>query len=109
MATQLSRASGTDGSEEGLLYGALWYPQAFATCCWAQSRGGGAFAGMPESSSDPTPGSSGIWGWSEPKLESSVSRCGQSNSSVIFGDRFILKLFRKMEPGVHPDIEIGTS
>ena len=31
----------------------------------------------------------------------------QSNSSVVFGDRLVLKLFRKLEPGVNPDLEIG--
>ena len=30
----------------------------------------------------------------------------QSNSSVRFGERLILKLFRKLEPGVNPDLEI---
>jgi len=31
----------------------------------------------------------------------------QSNTSVLFGDRLILKLFRHPEPGVNPDCEIG--
>jgi maltose alpha-D-glucosyltransferase / alpha-amylase len=31
----------------------------------------------------------------------------QSNTSIIYGDRLILKLFRRIQPGVNPDFEIG--
>jgi maltose alpha-D-glucosyltransferase / alpha-amylase len=40
-------------------------------------------------------------------LEVHIPRADQSNSSVVFGDRFIMKLFRKVEPGENPDLEIG--
>jgi maltose alpha-D-glucosyltransferase / alpha-amylase len=39
--------------------------------------------------------------------DSFVSRTEQSNTSVIYRDKFILKLFRRLEAGVNPDIEIG--
>lgn len=42
------------------------------------------------------------------QLESFVSRAEQSNTSIIYGDRYILKLFRKLEPGINPDLEIGS-
>ncbi len=31
----------------------------------------------------------------------------QSNSSLVYGDRLIMKLFRRIEPGLNPDFEIG--
>ena len=35
------------------------------------------------------------------------SSAEQSNTSILYGDRFILKLFRHQEPGLNPDAEIG--
>ncbi|MER6039023.1 MULTISPECIES: maltokinase [unclassified Streptomyces] len=30
----------------------------------------------------------------------------QSNSSIVYGDAYILKLFRRIQPGVNPDLEV---
>ncbi len=31
----------------------------------------------------------------------------QSNTSIIYGDRFILKIYRKLHSGIHPEIEMA--
>lgn len=31
----------------------------------------------------------------------------QSNTSIVYGDRYILKMFRRIETGINPDLEIG--
>ncbi len=31
----------------------------------------------------------------------------QSNSSIVYGDRLVLKIFRHIQPGTNPDLEIG--
>jgi maltose alpha-D-glucosyltransferase / alpha-amylase len=39
-----------------------------------------------------------------------ASRIGaseQSNTSVLYGDKLILKFFRRLEPGENPDVELG--
>jgi trehalose synthase-fused probable maltokinase len=41
------------------------------------------------------------------KLPSRTVRAEQSNTSIIFGDVAIMKLFRRLERGLNPDVEIG--
>jgi maltose alpha-D-glucosyltransferase/alpha-amylase len=36
-----------------------------------------------------------------------MGRLEQSNSSVLFGDRLMVKVFRRLEEGVNPDLDIG--
>ena len=40
-------------------------------------------------------------------LEPRVVTAEQSNSSLIFGSTLIMKIFRKVEPGINPDLELG--
>ncbi len=40
-------------------------------------------------------------------LETSQMKVEQSNTSVVYGDQLILKLFRRLEEGINPDVEIG--
>jgi len=41
------------------------------------------------------------------KLRPSILRAEQSNTSVNYGDKLMMKLFRRVEPGINPDYEIG--
>ncbi|HYO94964.1 MAG TPA: maltose alpha-D-glucosyltransferase [Polyangiaceae bacterium] len=45
---------------------------------------------------------------SQAQLEPNVLGADQSNTSLAFGDRLILKLFRRLHEGLNPDVEIGT-
>jgi maltose alpha-D-glucosyltransferase/alpha-amylase len=41
-------------------------------------------------------------------LASHVGSAEQSNTSIVYGNRLILKLFRRLQPGENPDVEIGS-
>ncbi len=40
-------------------------------------------------------------------LEPTVGKTDQSNTSIIFGDKYFLKLFRRVDVGLNPDLEVG--
>jgi len=45
--------------------------------------------------------------FAEARPETRLIKGEQSNSSVVFGDQFILKIFRRVDTGLNPDLEIG--
>jgi maltose alpha-D-glucosyltransferase / alpha-amylase len=42
------------------------------------------------------------------ELEPELMRAEQSNTSVVYGKRLVFKLFRRLEEGLNPDVEIGV-
>jgi maltokinase len=40
---------------------------------------------------------------------SRVLGADQSNTSIVFGDDYILKLFRRLQPGTNPDLEVSRA
>ena len=63
---------------------------------------GGEILGLP------TPAFAPIRGEAPTPFESSLMNAEQSNTSIVYGDRLILKLFRRIQEGTNPDVEIGS-
>jgi maltose alpha-D-glucosyltransferase/alpha-amylase len=53
------------------------------------------------------PGGGHAWAPSETLRPIVCSAPDQSNTSVLFGKKAIMKMFRRLEPGVNPDVEVG--
>ncbi|MEP7014959.1 MAG: maltose alpha-D-glucosyltransferase [Verrucomicrobiota bacterium] len=92
------------GSDETVLHDAIWDPsfraQLFRAIAERESMQGqwGTFAGNPGSALS-NDGAREI-------PPSQVLRGEQSNSSMLFENKYFLKLYRKLEDGVNPDAEI---
>ncbi len=48
-----------------------------------------------------------LWGPTHPDLTPTVLASAEVNSSIKFGDHFVMKLLRNLEPGIHPGVELG--
>ncbi|MGH7255998.1 MAG: alpha-glucosidase C-terminal domain-containing protein, partial [Nitrospirales bacterium] len=114
LATQLqdgpaaiARVQVKETGEEGLLCDAAWDRIFLKALLGTVARvrrvklPGGELVALPTKAFKPLLGSA------EEVLEPALMKGEQSNTSVVFGDLFILKLYRRMETGINPDLEIG--
>ena len=93
-----------DGNEEAVLHDAVWDASFRETLFRLMSNGErlrGKAGELIGSSATPMQGGS-----QEEVLPSHVLSAEQSNSSMLFGNKLFLKLYRKLEDGVNPDVEV---
>jgi maltose alpha-D-glucosyltransferase / alpha-amylase len=96
----------TGGPEGGgLLYEPLGEPEVSQGLLDAIARGARFRSGGGEVVARPAPVFPELRG--EGELEATLLRAEQSNSSLRFGEVFVLKIFRRLEPGENPDLEVG--
>ncbi|MGH7425260.1 MAG: putative maltokinase, partial [Candidatus Methylomirabilales bacterium] len=99
----VARLSTKDGDQ--LLYDAVWDPD-FCSALLEALAGRRRLAGISgKVTATPTRAFRPIRG--QGPLAPYVMQAEQSNSSIGYGDRLLLKLFRRLGEGENPDLEIG--
>ncbi|MFB3915403.1 MAG: maltose alpha-D-glucosyltransferase [Terriglobales bacterium] len=101
----LARVEAEDGSR-GILYGAIWDREFNDLMLGAIARRR-KFKGLHgDIVAGHTRGFRREWSMARADSEASVLRADQRNSSVVFGNRLILKVFRRIEAGINPQREV---
>ena len=94
--------------EPTLLYDAMSDPE-FLSFLLEAIADGRCYAGVGgEIKATPTSALSKYWQADRDRLQPVPMKVEQSNSSVVYGGTLVLKLFRRLEEGINPDVEIGT-
>jgi maltose alpha-D-glucosyltransferase/alpha-amylase len=102
----VGRLRDPDGTE-GILYSAIWDPAFADALLGAIARRRRIRGRAGELVGSHTRAFRKSWGPRHPQLEASVLKTEQTNTSIVFGNRFILKIYRRIEAGVHPEIEVS--
>ena len=96
-----------DSETEGLLYDALYDPRFCKSLLLSVQRGRRFKGDGVEIRPHPSKSFRALAGNAAASLEPSLLKGEQSNTSIIYGDRLILKFFRRVSEGLNPDVEIG--
>jgi maltose alpha-D-glucosyltransferase/alpha-amylase len=95
------------GGAEGVLYDAS-HDKAFASLLLDAIRKGEIFGDDTYSLvAWPTAAFVQVLGDGTEQVEPKIMKAQQSNTSIAYGGRAILKMFRRLEEGTSPDLEIG--
>jgi maltose alpha-D-glucosyltransferase/alpha-amylase len=92
---------------EGILYDCLYDAKFSAALLDSFSRGRRFKGAAAEVHVAPSASFRTVRGANEAGLEPSILKRDQSNTSILYGDRLILKMFRRVTDGVNPELEIG--
>ena len=92
---------------EGLLIDALYDREFLKTLLDAISRKRTVRGKSGEFSATPSKLFRSLRGSSATLVEPTIIKKDQSNTSIVYGERLILKVFRRLQDGVNPDLEIG--
>ncbi|MBC7840355.1 MAG: putative maltokinase [Nitrospiraceae bacterium] len=95
-----------DCEQIGVLYDALWNPDFSRTLLSAIERGSRFTGEAGVLIASPTQAYGDLIGGGA-SLDPAVLKAEQSNTSVAYGDRVLLKMYRRVETGINPDVEIG--
>jgi maltose alpha-D-glucosyltransferase / alpha-amylase len=98
---------GTDGHDLGVRSDAMW-DDSFATALLAAVVHRRRFQGIiGTATAAPTPELRRLLDSKQPDLRSATLHTTHHNTAIVYGDRLILKLFRCVDIGVNPELEIG--